>query len=50
MPALVWVLILLFAGLVVFGINALGHSTRIGKSFLKAELARQARINTETFR
>jgi hypothetical protein len=48
-PPLAWVFILLFAGLVVFGINALGYSSRMGKSFLKAELARQARINTETF-
>ncbi len=50
MPALVWGFVLLFAGLVVFGINALGYSSRMGKSFLKAELARQARLNTETFR
>ena len=50
MPALVWVFILLFAALVVFAINAWGYSSRMGKNFLKAELARQARINAETFR
>ena len=50
MPALVWVFVLLFAGLVVFAINALGYSSRMGKNFLKAELARQARVNAETFR
>ncbi|MER9201108.1 ABZJ_00895 family protein [Mesorhizobium sp. M0933] len=49
-PLFIWVLILLFAGLIVFGINAAGYSSRMGKSFLKAELVRQARINTETFR
>ncbi|QND56398.1 hypothetical protein [Mesorhizobium huakuii] len=49
-PALGWVFILLVAGLVVFGINAWGYSSRMGKNFLKAELARQARINAETFR
>ena len=48
-PALGWVFILLFAGLVVFGINAWGYSSRMCKNFLKAELARQARINAETF-
>jgi hypothetical protein len=48
-PPFAWILILLFAGLLVFGINAAGYSSRMGKSFLKAELARQARINSETF-
>ncbi|MER8956406.1 ABZJ_00895 family protein [Mesorhizobium sp. M0833] len=49
-PLFVWVFVLLFGGLVVFGINAAGYSSRMGKNFLKAELARQARINTEIFR
>ncbi len=48
-PLLAWVFILLFAGLLAFGINAAGYSSGMGKNFLKAELARQARINAETF-
>jgi hypothetical protein len=49
-PALGWMFILLFVGLIAFGINAAGYSSGIGKSFLKAELARQTRINAETFK
>jgi hypothetical protein len=48
-PALGWIFILLLGGLLAFSINAAGYSSRMGKSFLKAELARQTRINTETF-
>jgi len=44
-----WVFILLFGGLLIFAFNAAGYSSRMGKSFLKVELARQARINAETF-
>lgn len=46
---LVWLVILLITGLVAFGANALGYAI-VGKHFLKAELARQARVNADTFR
>jgi hypothetical protein len=46
---LVWIFILLIGGLAAFIVNAAGYSSRMGKSFLKAELARQARTNAETF-
>ena len=49
LPPLAWIFILLLAGLVAFGINAAGYSSSIGKTYLKAELARQARISSETF-
>ena len=48
-PPLGWLVILLIAGLVAFGTNALGYAM-VGKHFLKAVLARQARINADTFR
>ena len=47
-PPVGWILILLFGGLLIFVSNAAGFSSRIGKSFLKVKLARQARINAET--
>jgi len=49
LPPLVWIFILLLAGLVAFGINAAGYSSSIGKTYLKAELARQARTSSEPF-
>jgi len=41
--------ILLFTGLLVFVLNILGYSSRFGKTMLKAELARRARIDAATF-
>ncbi|UDL88635.1 ABZJ_00895 family protein [Mesorhizobium sp. PAMC28654] len=49
-PVAVWVGSSLFAFLLVFGLNAAGYSGRFGRDVLKAELARRARIDTETFR
>lgn len=49
LPPFAWIFVLLLAGLVAFGINAAGYSSSIGKAYLKAELARQARISSETF-
>lgn len=49
-PMAVWVGGSAFAFLLVFGLNAAGYSGRFGRDVLKAELARRARIDTETFR
>ena len=49
-PLAVWVGALLFGFLLTFGLNAAWYSSRFGKTVLKAELARRARTDTETFR
>jgi hypothetical protein len=46
----VWILILLFTWLLAFLVSALGYTSAMSKAFLKAELAKHARIDVETFR
>ena len=48
-PAYVWILILAFAVLLVFGLNAAGYSNRFGNSLLKAHRARQTPLDTKPF-
>lgn len=48
-PAYVLILILTFAVLVVFGLNAAGYADRFGNSLLKAHRAKQTPIDTRPF-
>jgi len=46
----IWVLVLAIGLIFVFLLNAAGFSDRFGRTMLKANRARQTRIDTETFR
>lgn len=48
-PAYAWILILAFAVLLVFGLNAAGYSDRSGNNFLKAHRAKQTQLDTKPF-
>ena len=49
MPAYAWLLILAFALLLVFGLNAAGYSNRFGNNLLKAHRAKQTPLDTKPF-
>ncbi|MEO5756519.1 MAG: ABZJ_00895 family protein [Mesorhizobium sp.] len=48
-PAGAWILILAFAVLLVFGLNAAGYSKRFGNNFLKAHRAKQTPLDIKPF-
>ncbi|WP_296744140.1 ABZJ_00895 family protein [Mesorhizobium sp.] len=50
MNAAFWVVVLAIGLISAFLLNAVGFSDRFGRAMLKANRARQARIDTETFR
>ena len=48
-PAGVWILILAFAVILVFGLNAAGYSNRFGNTLLKAHRAKQTPLDIKPF-
>lgn len=48
-PAYGWALLIAFAVLLVFGLNAAGYSNRFGNNLLKAHRAKQTPLDTKPF-